>query len=162
MKLLFSMLLSLFISTSAMAMDKALVAKVVSIAKSAVSMLQVEGQSGLIKLDEAKYKDQKNDVYVFVFNYSGVVIHHAKKPLIGKNLMALKDQTGFNFTSEFINVAKSAKGKGWVTYWWPRPETKQQELKSSYIEKVPGKDMFIGIGIYGLTKEEATELNAKL
>jgi cytochrome c len=48
---------------------------------------------------------------------------------------------------EFVEVAKS-KGEGWVDYMWPKPGEKAPSKKLSYIYRVPGKDVFVGAGVY--------------
>ena len=87
------------------------------------------------------------DLYLFVFDMNGKTLAHgANKKLLDKNLIALKDSDGKEFIKEFIAVA-NAKGKGWVDYKWPHPQTKAIENKSSYGEKL-GDGTLIGVGIY--------------
>jgi cytochrome c len=47
-----------------------------------------------------------------------------------------------------IAVARSAKAAGWVDYEWTHPATKKIEDKTSYIQRVPGQDAYVGVGIY--------------
>ena len=47
---------------------------------------------------------------------------------------------------EFLKVASSPAGKGWVSYKWPNSVSKNMEDKSTYIEKFG--DVLIGVGIY--------------
>ncbi|HEY4920948.1 MAG TPA: cache domain-containing protein, partial [Xanthobacteraceae bacterium] len=61
------------------------------------------------------------------------------------SLISLKDQNGVYLIQEMIVVAKNA-GSGWVDYKWPNPITNKIEDKSSYIEKMGG--YFIGVGVY--------------
>jgi cytochrome c len=87
------------------------------------------------------------DLYLFVFDMNGKTLAHgANKKLLDKNLIALKDSDGKEFIKEFINVANT-KGKGWIDYKWPHPQTKAIENKSSYVEKL-GDGTMIGVGIY--------------
>jgi cytochrome c len=87
------------------------------------------------------------DLYLFVIDMTGKMLAHgANKKLLGKNLIELKDADGKAFLKEFIDVANK-KGKGWVDYKWPHPQTKAIESKSSYVEKLDDGTM-IGVGIY--------------
>ena len=53
-----------------------------------------------------------------------------------------------------MRVAKEL-GAGWSEYYWPKPNAKTASVKVSYIMKVPGKERFVGCGVYDMTKEEA-------
>lgn len=87
------------------------------------------------------------DLYLFVFDMTGKTLAHgANKKLLDKNLIALKDADGKTFIKEFVDVANT-KGKGWIDYKWPHPQTKAIEGKSSYVEKLPDGTL-IGVGIY--------------
>ena len=48
---------------------------------------------------------------------------------------------------EFVEVAKG-KGEGWVDYMWTNPGDPKPRKKVTYIYRVPGKDLFVGAGIY--------------
>jgi cytochrome c len=88
------------------------------------------------------------DLYLFVFDMNGKTLAHgANKKLLDKTLIELKDADGKAFIKEFIEVAASKKGSGWVEYKWPHPQTKVIENKASYIEKLPDGTL-IGVGIY--------------
>jgi signal transduction histidine kinase len=88
----------------------------------------------------------KGDLYVFVHDMEGNCLAHGGNPkLIGKNLLDLKDATGFNMVKGFIDTAKT-KGKGWIDYKWPNKTTKEVENKSTYVEKYD--DLIISVGIY--------------
>lgn len=87
------------------------------------------------------------DLYLFVFDMNGKTLAHgANKKLLDKTLIDLKDADGKAFIKEFVDVANK-KGKGWVEYKWPHPQTKAIENKASYIEKLPDGTL-IGVGIY--------------
>ncbi len=99
--------------------------------------------------DNNNWKIQLSDdmIYVFVNNYDGITLAHGAKPqLVGKNLLGLKDTKGKQFFLAFLNVAKSNAGSGWVEYYWQNPKTKKDELKRTYIKKIPGIDAYIGAG----------------
>jgi signal transduction histidine kinase len=45
-------------------------------------------------------------------------------------------------------LSKTAKnGGGYVTFYWPHPQTRIEQRKIGYVEPIPGTDYFIGRGI---------------
>jgi cytochrome c len=95
-----------------------------------------------------KGKWMPKDLYPFVQDFSGVMRFHLNDKMIGKNFMDVKDASGKEFAKEMTSVAKAPKAVGWVDYEWTHPATKKIEDKTSYIQRVPGTDMFVGVGIY--------------
>jgi signal transduction histidine kinase len=96
--------------------------------------------------DKARWMPK--DLYPFVQDFSGVMRFHLNDKMIGKNFSEVKDASGKEFAKEMLSVAKSAKAAGWVDYEWTHPVTKKIEDKTSYIQRVPGADLFVGVGIY--------------
>lgn len=92
----------------------------------------------------------KKDLYVFVIDTkAGALTAHGANPkLVGRNLLELKDQNGKLFFREFITVAESAKGEGWVDYDWSNPTTKKVEPKTTLVRRVPGTGYAVAVGIY--------------
>jgi signal transduction histidine kinase len=97
-----------------------------------------------------KAKWINKDLYVFVIDTDAgnLTAHGANPKLIGRNLVELKDQNGKLFFREFIDVAKSSKGEGWVDYDWSNPTTKKVEPKSTLVRRVPGTAFAVAVGIY--------------
>ncbi len=93
------------------------------------------------------------DSYVFLMDLDGKMLAHPKSPaLIGKNLLDMKDkavppENGKFLFKEFVEVAKG-KGDGWVEYMWANPGDPKPREKITYIYRVPGKDLFVGAGIW--------------
>ncbi|MBF0224997.1 MAG: cache domain-containing protein [Desulfobacterales bacterium] len=122
-----------------------------------VAILEKEGEAGLEAVGKLRFC---GDNYVFVNNFDGVTLMHMKPSLIGKNLIALKDDTGKRFFADFTDIAKSASieidgktyfnGKGWASYRWPKPDEKTFSPKISYIRgcKMGEKNVYVGAGIY--------------
>lgn len=88
------------------------------------------------------------DLYPFVQDFDGVMRFHLNDKMIGKNFIDVKDASGKEFAKEMTALAKSPKAIGWVDYEWTHPVTRKIEDKTSYIQRVPGADMFVGVGIY--------------
>jgi hypothetical protein len=94
----------------------------------AVAILAKEGEAGLEKVGEIRFC---NGNYVFVNDFEARTLMHIKPHLIGKVLIALKDDTGKRFFMDFTKKAQSSQatkngktyynGSGWVSYRWPKP-----------------------------------------
>lgn len=104
--------------------------------------------AGLELVRSMEFGDREiDDNYFFVYRTDGTSVMHARKPkLEGKNLWALKDQSGKLLIQELIEKAKI--GGGFVEYFWERPSTHQDEPKLGYAEWVPECDWMIGTGLY--------------
>jgi signal transduction histidine kinase len=76
-----------------------------------------------------------------------MVAHPFTPHLVGKDLGMFKDINGKLIFVEFAEVAKT-KGSGWIDYMWPKPGEKTPSSKSSYVERVPGENLYFGCGIY--------------
>ena len=85
--------------------------------------------------------------YFYVYNYDCVNVAHAvDKSLPGQNLTDYQDMRGLFVIRELSAAAQN--GSGFVTYYWPHPETQQEQEKVGYVEAIPGTDYFIGTGYY--------------
>jgi len=96
--------------------------------------------------DKAKWAPK--DIFPFVQEFSGVMRFHINEKMIGKNFLEVKDASGKEFAKEMIGIARAPKATGWVDYEWSHQVTKKIEDKTSYIQRVPGAEMFVGVGIY--------------
>ena len=87
------------------------------------------------------------DLYPFVTELTGLCVANGVTPAVtGKNLIDLKDQDGRFIIQEFIKIASTAPGYGWIDYRWLNPVTKTIEDKSGYIARMG--NYFVGVGIY--------------
>lgn len=123
----------------------------------AVGILEQEGPAGLEKVGEIRFC---GDNYVFVNDLKGKTRMHIKSSLIGKVLIALKDDTGKRFFADFTQVAKQSQhttdgttyynGGGWVDYRWPKPGDQTFSPKTSYIKGclMGVENVYVGAGIY--------------
>lgn len=96
--------------------------------------------------DRAKWMPK--DLYPFVMEFGGTMRFHISEKMIGRMSLDVKDANGKEFGKEMVSVAKSPKASGWVDYEWAHPVTKKVEDKTSYVQRVPGADLFVGVGIY--------------
>lgn len=90
----------------------------------------------------------KKDLYVFAYDMQGTCqALVANDKMVGKNLIEMKDPNGKFIIKEFISTV-SSKGSGWVNYEFADPVTKKMGSKSSYVQKLPGFDGLVGVGVY--------------
>ena len=119
--------------------------------KEAAAMINEKGLDAAVA--EINKKDGKfvwADSYVFLMDLEGKMIAHPLSPaLIGKNLLDMKDKgdPGKLLFKEMVELAKG-KGEGWVGYMWTNPGDPKPRKKVTYIYRVPGKNLFVGAGIY--------------
>jgi cytochrome c len=86
------------------------------------------------------------ELYVFCYDHYGVVMANGGSPsLVGRNLMHMKDTDGAEPTALGINMGFE-KGRGWINFKWPNPETKRIERKSAYVIRTA--DIVCGVGYY--------------
>ncbi len=95
--------------------------------------------------DRAKWMPK--DLYPFVMQFDGVMKFHLSDKLINRQMADVKDASGREFGKEMIATAKT-KGTGWIDYEWMHPVTKKVEDKTSYVMRVPGAELFVGVGVY--------------
>ena len=119
--------------------------------KEAAAMINEKGLDAAVA--EINKKDGKfvwKDSYVFMMDFDGKMLAHPMSPaLIGKNLLDMKDKgdPGKLLFKEFIGVAKGT-GEGWVDYMWTNPGDPKPRKKVTYTYRVPGKNLYVGAGIY--------------
>ncbi|OIR07217.1 cache domain protein [mine drainage metagenome] len=91
---------------------------------------------------------QEKDLYIIIIKFDGTMVAHGgNKAMVGKNFIDMKDANGKLFTKDMGDIVK-AKGSGWVDYLFTNPITKKTEQKSTFAERIPGYDGYIGVGIY--------------
>ena len=116
-------------------------------------MLQEQGLDAAVKAIENKqgpYVWHDNVNYLFLMNIDGKMLAHPFKPALkkSKTLLDYADINGTLFFVDFVKVAKSKNGMGWVKYMWPIPGEDKPIEKYTFIYRVPDTDFFIGSGLY--------------
>ncbi len=144
-------------SSSLSAGDNCTKDEVVKAVDEAVAILENNGEPGLEEVGKIRFC---NGNYVFVNDFKGKTLMHIKPHLIGKVLIALKDDTGKRFFADFTEMAQSSQakkggkeyynGSGWVSYRWPKPGEEEFSPKISYIKGclMGQKNVYVGAGIY--------------
>jgi cytochrome c len=144
------MLITLFVTTIAMAGDSATKDECVAKNKAAAQLVLDEGlEAALEKINDKNGSFVWKNSYVFCVDIEKhcVVAHPIKPKLIGKNLMGAKDINNKMFFAEFMSVAKT-QGEGWVSYMWPKPGEKTPSKKLAYVYRVPGHNVAMLAGVY--------------
>jgi cytochrome c len=125
-------------------------ADVQGMVKRAVALFQEKGNDYALRvLNSSSGPFRKGELYVFAGSMKDFTFlaHPVNPELLGTPQRELKDAKGLPIFQEFVNVANSP-GAGWVQYWWVRHAEKDPTLKRSYIERVPGEDIYVGAGFY--------------
>lgn len=141
----------LFLVASAIAADTATKEECMAKTKEAAAMVNEKGLDAAVKeINNKTGKFVWKDSYVFLMDFQGKMLAHPMSPaLIGQNVLDRKDkgETGKFLFKEFVDVAKT-KGEGWVDYMWANPGDPAPRMKTTYIYRVPGKDLLAGAGIW--------------
>ncbi len=133
--------------------------EIVKKVKEAAALFKTKGKKKAIKiLNDKNGGFVWKDTYVFVLDMTGKTIAHPiKHSLVGKNLMMFKDVKGNSLGEVLVKAAMKRKG-GWAQYYWPKPGEKKATVKASFCLKVPGTNLFVGAGVYGITAKKAKKL----
>jgi signal transduction histidine kinase len=119
-----------------------------ALADKALEMFKSRGIEATLKALNSQNVLTDKEIYVFALTIDNTVVAHPYKPsLVGANLNDETDANGKYYAREFTSVVMT-KGSGWVQYWWRRPGEKKPRLKRTYVVRVPGRDLYIGIGYY--------------
>ncbi|OWW20708.1 cache domain-containing protein [Noviherbaspirillum denitrificans] len=138
-----------FVSSSAVAAERATAEEATALVKKAVAYIKANGkEKAFAAINDPKGQFVDRDLYIFVYDMKGTnmaIGNGNASKMNGKNLMDLRDADGKYIIKGFIDLLGTKNG-GWFDYKWPNPVTKAVEAKSSYVEKVD--DLIVGAGIY--------------
>lgn len=137
------------IAGTSFANDKGTAEECIALTKKAIASYKANGPEKTYSDITNTKKFTDKDLYLFVgpVEPGPNLAHGANPKMVGKQgLDNLKDADGKPFVREFLEVANSKAGKGWVDYKWPNPATKIIDQKSTYIERVDG--VYFACGIY--------------
>ena len=92
--------------------------------------------------------DKTDTGYIFAYDLDGINVADGLKPdKRGTSYWDFQDPNGKYLFREFTETARN--GGGIVDYVWPKPGTQDELIpKLSYVELIPGTDIYIGTGIY--------------
>ena len=111
------------------------------------SLSEAEAQEKAKQLLRSVAYGEKNDGYIFVYDYDGtLLVHRANPKSEGQNRIDLKDKRGVPLIRELIDAAKS--NGGFVTYYWMKPSKGKEEDKLSYAVGIQKWGWMLGTGFY--------------
>jgi hypothetical protein len=116
----------------------------------AAAMINVKGPTAAAKdIGDPKGSFVWKDSYVFLMNLDGKMLAHPMQPELTQlpHCLLITDPTDKAIFVSFVNLARTS-GQGWVEYMWPKPGKSSPTKKITYIYRVPGKDLFVGAGVY--------------
>ena len=116
----------------------------------AAALINSKGLAAAIKeIGDPKGSFVWKDSYVFLMNLEGKMLAHPIQPELTQlpHCLLITDQTDKAIFVSFVNLARTT-GQGWVEYMWPKIGKKAPSKKITYIYRVPGKDLFVGAGVY--------------
>jgi hypothetical protein len=116
----------------------------------AAALINVKGLAAAGKeIGDPKGSFIWKDSYVFLMNLDGKMLAHPMQPELTQlpHCLLITDPTDKAIFVSFVNLARSS-GQGWVEYMWPKPGKSSPTKKITYIYRVPGKDVFVGAGVY--------------
>ncbi|MDC8760873.1 cache domain-containing protein [Janthinobacterium fluminis] len=147
---LMTALFALSLGGAALAQQKGTADEAVAMVKKAGAYLKENGQDKTIAaINNPRGPFVKGDLYVFMLRTNGdglALAHGQNAKIVGKNMLELRSADGVYFVKDFIKVANSAAGKGWVNYKWLNSVSNTIEEKSTYVER--HGEVFLGVGIY--------------
>lgn len=116
----------------------------------AAALINTKGLEAAIPiLSDPKGPFVWKDSYVFLMNLDGKMLAHPMQPELTEqdHLLLMTDPTDKALFVHFVNTARQV-GHGWVEYMWPKPGKNTPWKKITYIYRVPGKELFVGAGVY--------------
>lgn len=145
----FLLLAGLTSTQVANAQDRGTRDEAIAMVKSAIDHVKKVGPEKAFKdFTQDKATWTKKDLYIIVFDSKNIGLAHGQNDkIVGKDLTTMKDANGLVVVVGMNKIA-STKGSGWFDYDWPHPQTKKIELKSTYLERLPSGDGFLGVGVY--------------
>lgn len=103
----------------------------------AVRLIETVGEDSALKaISDTAGPFVQGELYVFVYDFQGVVVAHSQNPkLVGKSMLDVPDVEGKPFRREILKLA-STTGLGWVDYRYRNPVTDRTGSKSTWIRRI--------------------------
>lgn len=121
---------------------------VVALVDQAVDLVLKEGVDAARAKFHTDPHFKHGQIYVCVIDFEGTWLVYPPRPSgEGKSVLDVKDSDGKFLVREIIAVAKSP-GTGWVDYSWLNPATNRIQPKSTYVKRVPDRNLIVYVGIY--------------
>jgi cytochrome c len=119
-----------------------------ALAEKAVEMFKDNGPAATIAaINDKNGPLRKGDLYVFAGTPDNRLIGHPDHSIRGIPLNNFKDANGVPVFHEFGKIAQH-QGSGWVDYLWVKPGESRPSKKRSFIIRIPGENIYMGVGYY--------------
>jgi len=97
-------------------------------------------------LRRAKFHDDAPNNYFFSLDYNGLVTSHPNPELQGRAPQIF--YSGVNITQQFIDIARSPSGSGYLEYGISKGVGGKMRPKLAFIRNVPELNGLVGVGIF--------------
>ena len=98
-------------------------------------------------LQTVKFGEEKEQNYFFAFDYDGIIKAHIDPKKLGRHLDA-EYAPGLQLVPEFIRIAKSPEGAGFIKYSFEKGLGGPLTPKLTLIQSVPEIGALVGLGAY--------------
>jgi basic membrane lipoprotein Med (substrate-binding protein (PBP1-ABC) superfamily) len=135
----------------------------------AVALLERQGRAAFDTLRDPRGPFYFYDTYVFVTSENGVeLVNPAFPALEGHSLIDARDTQGKYLVRDYLAAARQ-HGSAWVSYFWPRPGSREAVRKQTYVKgaRVDAEWLVVGAGMYdpvpaaAAHKKERSEMTGK-
>ncbi len=99
-------------------------------------------------LRSTRFGGQSEENYVFAYGYDGITLSHIDPNKIGQNRFNAVYPNGVKVVQEFIKIAKSKAGTGFVEYPFEKGVGGRITPKLSLVQNIPDIGGVAGVGIY--------------
>jgi len=99
-------------------------------------------------LQTAKFGEDKEQNYIWAYDYDGVAKAHIDPEKLGQNRLNVVYANGVQQVREYIRIAKSPEGAGFVKYPIEKGPGGPLTPKISFIRNVPEIGALVGVGAY--------------
>jgi signal transduction histidine kinase len=114
--------------------------------KAAAHLHQVGPQQAIADFDDPAGGYRDRDLFVVVYDPRHIVVSAAGNPaFVGRDATLFKDTDGKEFGKAIIAAGETQDGRGWVEYRMNSPISHKVEQKASYVIKVDGYIVLVGI-----------------
>jgi methyl-accepting chemotaxis protein len=99
-------------------------------------------------LQSTRYGDAKEQNYLFAYDYNGVTISHIDAASVGQNRLDFVFANGMKAVREFVRIAKSPRGTGYIEYPVEKGANGPLTDKLTLVQNVPEIGGLVGAGVY--------------
>ncbi|MEZ5581969.1 MAG: cache domain-containing protein [Candidatus Competibacteraceae bacterium] len=134
---------------------KARLKNIIEITSGYIDSLAAEVHTGELSLPAARNKlyetlrqfSYGNDDYIWIADYTGVLVSHPDPSLHGERAGPERDEDGRPVIPQIVATARS-QGEGYYRYSWRRLGEQQVIPKISYFKNFPDWGFVVGTGVY--------------